>query len=191
MDNRTRSVWLVAISVVTLLLYIGGASGQTQIGGTVAPFRGMCFDAWLGKSDDGTRIRLHPCHGGPNQQWSSGPNNSIHGTVGQFQRMCFDAWLGKSDDGTPIALHPCHGGPNQQWSFASDGTIHGTVGQFQRMCFDAWLGKSDDGTPIALHPCHGGPNQRWALEPTPAPPVQSSTTIMLTAGWPFAQCGVY
>ena len=110
MDGATRSAAPLVISAVILLLSAGGASGQIR--GAVDPFQGMCFDAWLSSSDDGTQIALQRCHGGPNQQWRF-VDRMIRGVVGPFREMCFGA--DQPENGTAVTLHACREGANQKW----------------------------------------------------------------------------
>ena len=75
-------------------------------------FGTMCIDAASGQGNDGDKILLWECHGGPNQQWTLTAAGELKGGSGK----CITLNGGAIADFTEMAIFPCTGIATQKWA---------------------------------------------------------------------------
>ncbi len=131
-----------------------------ELGGTVprvgpiVGVAGKCADISGASSADGSKIQLWTCHGGTNQQWTIGSDNTIR-SLGKCMTVS-----GGTANGSLVQLWSCNGSSSQSWTAGANGSL---VNQQSGRCLDANGGSSANGTQLIIWTCHGGTNQRWTL----------------------------
>jgi hypothetical protein len=127
-----------------------GNGGSTIVGRQ----SGRCLDVGGVGTTNGTSLQLWDCHGGANQQWTHGVDNTIR--VYGSSPKCLDAAGGFN--GAKIQIWDCHGAPNQQWIAYGDGTLRSVS---SGRCLDAAGFGTANGTRLQLWDCAGTVNQQW------------------------------
>ncbi|MBU2669605.1 RICIN domain-containing protein [Actinoplanes bogorensis] len=116
-----------------------------------------CLDVPGGRADDGLRIQLYDCHGGPEVRWSWQNGALVNSRTGK----CLDVAGGRTTAGTPVQQWACLGNGAQKWQLTNGTLRNPNSGK----CLDADAWGTANGTPLIIWDCgQAQSNQTWRLQ---------------------------
>ncbi|MEU0144638.1 non-reducing end alpha-L-arabinofuranosidase family hydrolase [Streptomyces sp. NPDC006288] len=177
-SRRHPSAWLgaafaVAAALASLLVAIPAQAAST--GALRGAGSNRCLDVPGAEQTDGTRLQIHDCWGGTNQQWTLTDSSQL--TV--YGSKCLDVPGHATTPGTPVQIWACSGGANQQWRANADGTV---VGVESGLCLEVAGAGTANGAAVRIGTCNGADNQKWA-GPTGTPPTDGSCALPSAYRW--------
>jgi Ricin-type beta-trefoil lectin domain len=166
-------------SVLGILVMILGVAApaqalsyyQLQNGAT-----GKCLDQNYSDPNNGAKVQMWNCWGGPNQQWAAQNCNYLQQCeiVNLWSGLCLDAQSqGITQNGDTVFVWTCWGGANQYWyvGFPDASNFHWQVlNRADGKCLDADANNPNDGAKVQLWDCWypspmdllPAPNQTWS-----------------------------
>jgi len=128
---------------------------DSTIAAAVSGDGGMCLDAILGGTANGTLIQSYWCNNTPAQVWQRYPGNTLRNSG---SGRCLDLVGGGTADGTRVQLWDCNGAASQVWMRQPDGSIKNPA---SGRCLDLASFFTQAGGVIQIWSCSGGYNQVW------------------------------
>lgn len=129
---------------------------------------GKCLDDTGNSSNNGNKIQIWACDGGPGQNWTFYPDTdpgdanlgelTIHG-------KCLDIVNRGTANGSRLQLWSCTGGTNQQWYIA--GQAGELISLSANKCIDDPYHSTTNGTQLDIWNCNDEPWQAWTPAASP------------------------
>lgn len=93
-------------------VFTGTALGEART------LNGMCLDVAWNSPDNGTKVQVAKCSGGPAQRWYvTGENGAPTGLYNHTTHKCVDVKAWNDSDGAPLQMWDCvPGQANQTWA---------------------------------------------------------------------------
>lgn len=128
-------------------------TGQTIVGAG----SNRCVDVSGGRADDGTKVQLWDCHGGPEVRWRWQGGALVNSRTGK----CLDVAGGRTIAGTKVQLWGCLNNGAQQWQLVNGNLRNPQSGK----CLDADNWGTANGTQLIIWDCGAAQsNQTWRFQ---------------------------
>ncbi len=129
------------------------AAGQMIIGAG----SNRCVDVSGGRSDDGAKIQLWDCHGGPEVRWTWRGQQLVNSRTGK----CLDVTGNGTVEGTRVQQWTCNTAGGQQWQFVNGNLRNPQSGK----CLDADAWGTANGIQLIIWHCGvDQSNQTWRFQ---------------------------
>jgi hypothetical protein len=161
-----------ASSIVSFVIAVAASLDTAYHPGTGAvhlDWAGKCMDDTGNSSNNGNKIQIWACDGGPGQNWTYYPDTDP-GDAGEvvIHGKCLDIANRGTTNGSKLQLWSCNGGTNQQWYIVgAAGELYNPV---SGRCIDDPYNSTTNGKQLDIWSCNDEPWQAWTL---PASPVLS------------------
>jgi len=149
-DSVTNTISNTGPGTPNRMLFVGGV-GYFAIKNSQS---GMVLDIPAGNCDHGTHLITWTYHGGDNQLFYFGPNDSI---MSKKCNMALDVRASDCSNGEKLIIWPAHGGKNQAFDVRDNGSI---VNILCGKAIDMY-GSNSKGRNLNMWDYHGGWNQIW------------------------------
>ncbi|MFI6132701.1 RICIN domain-containing protein [Micromonospora sp. NPDC051141] len=116
-----------------------------------------CVDVSGGRPDDGAKIQLWDCHGGPEVRWTWRGQQLVNSRTGK----CLDITGNSTVEGTRVQQWTCNTAGGQQWQFVNGNLRNPQSGK----CVDADAWGTTNGTQLIIWHCGANQsNQTWRFQ---------------------------